>query len=511
MARRQVVVVAALAFVIPSVALAATFVVDNNFDSIDANPGDGVCADSRGACTLRAAILEANATVAPDLIELPRGHYLLSVEGDYGPGGPLFDEDDGLTGDLDIYHTLELVGSGSAGDTTIDGNERVRRVLEVHIGAVVGIRNVTITGGLDDFLLDGIGIRNQGQLDLQDCKVVDNWADSGDGGGILNRGVLRVRRCEIARNFADDCGGLRNFGTATVEHSTFHSNDGELGGAICADRGDLVLRSSTVHANRGFFGGGVYVGRDGSMLIENSTISGNEAYGCGGIFGRPGLVVRSSTIARNTAEVGVGGICDGTVGSSIIAENRATGIPGVVVGEIDECRGVVSTGHNLIGMAEPDCLTNVQPSDLIGTPAAPIDPRIEDLDFNGGLTPTHALLPDSPAIDAGGLDCLFTDQRGVARPVGAACDIGAFEEGGFPEDQDGDGEHDSTDACPGTPLGAPVDQAGCSQAGFCSSFPANTAKEKKVCKSADWRNDQPLWAGDCRVLWSKGVPSCVAK
>ncbi len=81
-----------------------------------------------------------------------------------------------------------------------------------------------------------------------------------------------------------------------------------------------------------------------------------------------------------------------------------------------------SLGNNLDG----DGTCNLAPGlgDLVST-----DPRLGPLADNGGPTETHALLAGSPAIDAGSDDCPppATDQRGVARPDGAACDIGAFE------------------------------------------------------------------------------------
>jgi hypothetical protein len=74
-------------------------------------------------------------------------------------------------------------------------------------------------------------------------------------------------------------------------------------------------------------------------------------------------------------------------------------------------------------------------------------------------------------------------------------------------DQDGDGEADATDACPNTPEGAEVDQAGCSLTQFCAAIDATTKLGNTICKNSDWRNDNPLAAsnkGDCRV--KKGDP-----
>jgi hypothetical protein len=61
-------------------------------------------------------------------------------------------------------------------------------------------------------------------------------------------------------------------------------------------------------------------------------------------------------------------------------------------------------------------------SDLIG-----VNPLLGPLGDNGGPTRTHALGAGSPAIDAAGDACPATDQRGVARPLGARCDIGSYE------------------------------------------------------------------------------------
>ncbi len=81
-----------------------------------------------------------------------------------------------------------------------------------------------------------------------------------------------------------------------------------------------------------------------------------------------------------------------------------------------------SEGYNLIGAMGPNVIIN-GPGDITGVS----DPKIGPLADNGGDTLTHALLPGSPAIDAGG-DCDEPfDQRGVKRPQGIACDIGGYE------------------------------------------------------------------------------------
>ena len=83
---------------------------------------------------------------------------------------------------------------------------------------------------------------------------------------------------------------------------------------------------------------------------------------------------------------------------------------------------LTSLGYNL---ADDLSCSLTQPTDHPG-----VNPNLGPLATNGGPTQTHALLNGSPALDAGGTSangCPATDQRGVARPQGAACDIGAYE------------------------------------------------------------------------------------
>src|SRR5580765_5828894 len=113
----------------PSSAAAATFNVNSTVDSVDAAPGDGTCADSLGRCTLRAAIMESNASTSANTIKLPAGIYTLTI-------GP-FDDDfnflgaQDASGDLDILNNnLTILGAGSA-TTIIDGNG-IDRVIDVN-------------------------------------------------------------------------------------------------------------------------------------------------------------------------------------------------------------------------------------------------------------------------------------------------------------------------------------------------------------------------------------------
>ncbi len=91
---------------------AAVFSVNSTLDARDANPGDGACATSSGACSLRAAIEETNALTGADVIDLPSGTYRISL----GDG-----DDDAERGDFDITGALTINGSGQS-FTLIDGD-----------------------------------------------------------------------------------------------------------------------------------------------------------------------------------------------------------------------------------------------------------------------------------------------------------------------------------------------------------------------------------------------------
>jgi hypothetical protein len=185
--------------------------------------------------------------------------------------------------------------------------------------------------------------------------------------------------------------------------------------------GEIGTNGTVVYV---FFGG-----KDG--------IGGNGGSGgTGGIFiastESANAIVQNSIIALNTgASGGVGGLTQNTNGSFV---------PGIVVasGATDVAGQFVSKGHNLIGQtAGSSGFTNSSNGDLAGSATTPLNPMLRPLADNGRNTPTFALLPGSPAIDAGDdrllgpPENLTEDQRGQARKSGAHVDIGAFEYNGL--------------------------------------------------------------------------------
>jgi predicted outer membrane repeat protein len=177
----------------------------------------------------------------------------------------------------------------------------------------------------------------------------------------------------------------------------------------------MTVTDSTVSGNTAdYSGGGIY--GDG-LTLTNSTVSGNTAdYSGGGIYG-DGLTLTNSTVSGNDANQSGAGIYSGdaTLTHTIVAGNGTT---------TPNCNEALdSLGYNL---TDDDSCGFTAPGDLVVA-----DAMLGPLADNGGPTETHALLAGSPAIDAGSPDCPppSTDQRGVTRPQGAACDVGAFESG----------------------------------------------------------------------------------
>ena len=165
--------------------------------------------------------------------------------------------------------------------------------------------------------------------------------------------------------------------------------------------------------------------------LTNSTVSGNSAGSGGGIVSSGGEFASSvgllnSTVVRNTATHIGGGIVQAFSGLGLTNSLVAQNTPGPdVISEPSE--SVVSAFFSLIGDGTGTGLTNTN-GNQVGSASAPIDPKLGPLADNGGPTRTHALLLGSPAIDAASTpDCPTTDQRGVLRPQGAACDIGSYE------------------------------------------------------------------------------------
>jgi CSLREA domain-containing protein len=363
----------------------AIITVDDNSDSVDFDPGDGSCSTSSvpGPCTLRAAIQEANARPGGDIIELPAGTYTLSIAGAV--------ENLAATGDLDITDSLTINGAGASST-----------IIQAHATQGSGIDRVFHILGAGNVSISGVAIKNG---KCAGCS----------GGGIANENSA-----------------------LTVTSSAFYGNSatsGGAGGGIYNINGSLTVLKSTFAGNSApnGAGGGIDNGPGGTLTVANSTFSGNSAGSVGGGLENSGsaATVINSTFSGNSAAGGSnhgGGIWN-NIGNTLNLKNT------ILANSVsnDDCynqdgNAIASNINNLIEVNGPG-------GNMCGTPLISGDPVLGALLNNGGTTQTIAITNTSPAYNAGdNATCAAApvnnvDQRGVARPYGAMCDIGAFELG----------------------------------------------------------------------------------
>jgi uncharacterized delta-60 repeat protein len=302
----------------------------------------------------------------------------------------------------DDLATLAIQGPG-AGLLTING-ENDTNVFTVNQGCGALIENLTITGG-------------------------GTSTSSGFSGGVYNYfGNTTISGCVIANNPA---GGVSNIGgrigNLFISNSTISGNTTSGNGGGIANYASLGITDSTISGNFAVSGAGIYNGF--STSVTNCTIAGNVASDVGGGIAnyydgpRTTFTITDSTISNNTAESG-GGIesTSSTVDleGTIVADDNGGDLLGSFIGTYN----LIGDGSG--GLSESD--RNILPTGSETT----ISPLLAPLGNYGGPTETMALLPGSPALDAGStFDGITTDQRGINRPEGGAPDIGAFESQGF--------------------------------------------------------------------------------
>ena len=373
----------------------ATIIVDG--------PGDKIADD--GVCTLREAITAINSGTVVNECDASGGADTISIEA----GGTIT-----LQSALPALESMTILGNGHA----VSGDNAVR-VFEIAAGADVIMEDITITNG------------NAGS----------GSADRGGAIRVNNNAGLTLNRCSINNSHAFAGGGLYSSGPGAVvqiTECTFQGNQtpNEGGGGINNDGGStMTITRSTIVGNSGRFAGGIANYNGAVMAIRNSTVSGNsctDANAGGGVENYDGgstLVIENSTITENTcggANSG-GGIFNNTTAPALIN----TIVAGNTADRPDLSGSFISNGHNLIGDDTGSSgFVDGDNGDQVGSASEPIDPMLDGLADNGGPTPTHALLTDSPAIDSGDNDTApSTDQRGAGFPriVQGTIDIGAFE------------------------------------------------------------------------------------
>ena len=330
-----ILLMAARASSVAAVPALVTFNVNSTLDQIDDNISDGLCQTADGTCTLRAAVMQANAISGEGVqVNLPNGTYTLTrpAAGNNGPDSGDLNLTTPTSGDPVIH----ITGANTAA-TIIDANS-LDRAFAVDGGRTATIAGVTIANGYRENPTgpaEGGAIVNIGRLTIATSIVRDNTAIGlkAEGGGIANGGELTVMDSEITGNAAEGDtawgGGLYNFGRLDVTNSVIEGNwtagnsyrgggiasDGDAsvltvsgsdinantaiyGGGIFSALGHLILTESTVSDNTAAVGGGIYLDL-GSADMADSTINGNSAPAAGGIYNSATTVVVRSTVSDN--------------------------------------------------------------------------------------------------------------------------------------------------------------------------------------------------------------------
>jgi CSLREA domain-containing protein len=443
-----------------------------------------------GDCSLREAIQAANTNTAVDACAAGSGADTISLTaGTYSLSRPNVsgDEDANQTGDLDILSNLTIKGV-DASTTNITTTVALDRVMQILPGSTVTLNGLSISNGhssenggainnsgtltLNDVVIkksiaDGNGggifnsagtviisestinnnqahhgggiYNNSGTVTLNACTVNDNGTTGGgDGGGVYNKANLIVNGCWIHDNqaVAGDGAGIYNTSTATITGSTIAANyatdDGNGGGnggnIFSGDAGvisALTMRNSAVIDGFAYGnGGGIY--NDGALSLTNITITTNKANLGDGIYNteatQPMSLTNTTVVSNTVSPVGSGEGIHNASSAPIMLKNTLVAYNGT----LGDCAGPISSaGHNLEYNLAPNGNTCslTATGDLTGTA-----PMLGSFQNNGGKTYTYALLLGSPAINAGtNAGCPATDQRGVTRPRGPSCDIGAYE------------------------------------------------------------------------------------
>lgn len=326
----------------------------------------------------------------------------------------------------DVYGTNDTVNLQNGVSYVLDGG-----YLEANVSVTINGNGATIDGnGIDSVFIICPGVACSADVAINDLTIT-NGSALGNGGGIFNYGTLGVNNSAVSNNTASlNGGGIFNQGAMAITGSTISGNISTSGGAGgIFNNSAMAITNSTISGNQDSLGTGGVI-QQGIAIFTNTTISGNTGAGVQNTFA---TVVASAfnnvTIANNTG-TGYAHAQSVSFQNSIVANNGT------------DCSSIIRGSFADIGW-------NLDSDNSCAFAALPgVNPQLGALADNGGPTFTHALLTNSPAIDAGNpagctwdddsnpatTEVLLTqDQRGTTRPLDGdsngslICDIGAYE------------------------------------------------------------------------------------
>ena len=363
-------------------------------------------------CTLAQAINEANElTGATNVGSCEAGSNVVS--GSSGADTIILSANVTLTADLPAITTNITIDGKTF---TIDGGNS-HRAFNFTAGVTAEIKDVTLTqmqaqaesggGAINVRPASGTVTLTLNNVTVQNSSAWFSSSQEEGGGLACTRGALTINNSVFSNNRGNSGGAIaiRASCTATISRSAIHGNTARTdgGGIHVIGSGTIVtVDNSSIYGNSTGsedHGGGVYIGNAGTITLNHVTITDNSSPGAAGNRGG-GIAVRGGAghvVVRNS-------IVYGNSNGDCAQTNTLTINTGNIFGELNNCGA--------------------------GTNGVSGDPLLAD--SATGSPPYYAIPFNSPAVDA--VDCLSSsttgyniDQRGQARPVGAKCDIGAFE------------------------------------------------------------------------------------
>ncbi len=399
---------AALLLSFAGVAQANTIAVSTTADPA----GSGSCPGS--PCSLRQAIASAG---PGDTIEL----------GGSGGSPAVYEVTQGTP--ILINKQLTIEGKGTvattlSGSSNRPGGGELNRIMKITAGPVT-ISGLSFSGGTD------------GEDEkFSSCGGPCYTLTANGGGALFNEGAtVSLEDVDFHSDLNSPVGGaVANTGSLTLTDVTFANDGAAFGGGLFSRSGTVTAEGVTFREDGGFdYGGGAVMIYGGTATLTNTTVvnSGTASSRGGGIENRGGtLTLRNDTLAGNLrgslqTDVGATTTVQNTIIASgfddfgsdygCVAEGKTSGAETTTAKPI-----TTDLGHNID--QDGACELNATGDQ------SRVDPRLAPIAANGGPTPTEALLHGSAAIGAADdPSCPATDQRGVARPQGTHCDVGAFE------------------------------------------------------------------------------------
>lgn len=400
-----------------------------------------------GECSLREAVAIANRVFDPsnDCPLVTSSNPWDTIQFAAALGGTTLTVTSALSLNSPAFVTIQGPSPTLASSIKIDGNDATR-LFDIAVGANVTLKYLTLqhgktTGTSPD--ADGGGIRNAGALTLNSCALQINSTIGGNGGAVANTGFLTVLASTLSNNFAYSGAAIFSGNSLSISHGYIANNGAYIEGGGIDLRGTATITYTTIATNSAGAngGGGIFIAPGAALNMSTSMVGGNSTTGSGGgIESFAQFAVSNSTFNGNTA-TGFGGAVNNeiasatanTIAASTFAANSSAGGNAIAA-----LQGGISLRHSLLaGSANcngtiTDSGANIAADASCGLGAGSLsmaDPQLQILANYGGPTMTMPPAQTSPAIDvinAGDCDGAV-DQRGISRPQGGKCDIGAVE------------------------------------------------------------------------------------